>query len=63
MKNTNNNIQQHLWTIINYLWDAEECDYEARSDEEETPEETEPHIFESLVIIKQWLQETFPAAK
>ena len=38
--------------VLNYLWDAEERDFE----EGQTQEACAPHIFEALVVLKHWLE-------
>ena len=49
---TRTEICQHLQTGIGYLWDDEQQDFEARRSGEPGP-----HIFESLVVLNQWLEE------
>ena len=58
MTNTDQNIQQHLWNVLGYLWEDEQRSYEGR-----TPDGTDPHIFESLIILERWLREQSQATK
>lgn len=52
MQNTTPKICHHLSNVLDYLWQDERRDFEDRP-----PTETGPHIFESLAILDQWLQE------
>lgn len=44
-------VAEAIATILEYLWDQEMRDYLAR-----TPEEQETHIFNELLLVRQFLQ-------
>jgi hypothetical protein len=58
MENMPSRIRYHVRKVVEYLWEEERQDFEARS-----PVETGPHIFESLAILNQWLEDHSPAPK